>query len=370
MSLGIGGAETHVVSLATHLKALGWDVHVASGGGDLVRYLDEAGVEHVAAPLGSRSPVSMALAYRTVRDLIAGRKIGLVHAHARIPAWIAGRICESRGIPMVTTYHGTFVSGAFWNFFTRPGDRTIAVSDDIRDHVIREFGFLPEKVTVILNGIDLHVFRAPGPSDREAGRKRLRVPPWASHVVLYESRLDGDLVKVAQAMVDAALILRAKYPGLHLLVAGDGVGIGRVREHASRANRSSGKETVRCTGYLTETFFAYAASDLVVGMSRVALEAMASERPVVVAGPGGVCGPVRPGVEDELEERNYTSRNAPYPLSSGRLAEEIGPLLADPAARQDLGRFGRQTVAARHSMEQVTAKTERVYAEVLQGTRR
>jgi hypothetical protein len=33
MSLGIGGAETQVVSLAKHLKKRGWSVLVASAGG-------------------------------------------------------------------------------------------------------------------------------------------------------------------------------------------------------------------------------------------------------------------------------------------------------------------------------------------------
>ena len=369
MSLGIGGAETHVVSLAKHLSARGWDVHVASGGGELVRQLVDARIEHVYAPLQSRSPLHMFRAYRVIAALIRERRIGLVHAHARIPAWIAGMACEKRGIPMVMTYHGTFVSGAFWNLFTRSGDRTIAVSEDIRDYVVQEFAFSKDSITVIPNGIDLDIFREPDESDREDGRLALSVPPGESPVVLYASRLDGDLAGVASAMIDASLLLSDKFPSMTLLIAGDGDGLMALREHAARANRSAGRELVRCTGYLTETFPAYAASDLVVGMSRVALEAMACSRPVIVAGPGGVFGPVSPGTEEELEDRNYTSRNAPHPLSAGKLADEIDSLLSDPAARESLGRFGRKTVAERHSMDQVTDRTEGVYTAVLAALR-
>jgi glycosyltransferase involved in cell wall biosynthesis len=370
MSLGIGGAETHVVGLARHLSARGWDVRVASAGGELVKDLAAAGIEHVTAPLDSRSPLDLWRAYRIVSNEIDRRRIGLVHAHARIPAWIAGRACAKREIPMAMTYHGTFVSGPFWNLFTRPGDRTIAVSADVRDYIAREFGFNREDIVVIPNGIDLEVFRIPAPEDRARSRRDFAVPPGSSPVVLYASRLDGDLTRVAEAAEEAALILRDKYPDLLLLVAGVGEGQEAVEGRASRVNRAAGRETVRCLGYLTETFPAYAASDVVVGMSRVALEAMASCRPVVVAGPGGVFGPVRPEIERALEERNYTSRNAPEALSPQAVAAQVGALLSDPAKCEALGRFGREQVAARHSMDFVTTETEGVYASLLERTGR
>ncbi len=365
MSLGIGGAETHVVSLAKHLLARGWDVHVASGGGELVRELERSGIEHVAAPLDSRSPASMLQAYRVIGEIVRKRRIGLIHAHARIPAWIAGKVCARRDIPMVMTYHGTFVSGPFWNYFTRPGDATIAVSEDIRDYVVKEFAFNPEGITVIPNGIDLEVFREPSAEDREQARRSLAVRPGASPVALYASRLDGDLVQVAESVIDAVALLRTRYPDIALLLAGDGDGLPAVQERAARANASVGHEIVRCTGYLPDTFPAYAASDLVVGMSRVALEAMASCRPVVIAGPGGIYGPVRPETLDKLEDRNYTSRSAPEALTPQTLASQVDALLADPVLREDLGRFGRETVSRLHSMDQVTDRTEQVYFSLL-----
>lgn len=368
MSLGIGGAETHVVGLAKHLKARGWDVHVVSGGGELVKDLAGEGIEHVWAPLDSRSPLAIWRSYRTVGRIIRDRNIGLVHAHARIPAWIAEKACRSRGIPMVTTYHGTFVSGPFWNFFTRPGDLTIAVSPDVRDYTVREFGFDPARVMVIPNGIDLSIYRAATPEDRKQSRDALSVSG-ASPLIVYASRLDKDLTPVAESVAEAALLLKAKYPGLMLLIAGDGEGLGTLRERASAMNAGCAAETVRCLGYVTETFPVYAASDIVVGMSRVALEAMASSRPVVVAGPGGVLGPAQPSTEQELEGRNYTSRNAPVPLSPGAVAAELDALLSDASRRDALAAYGRERVSAAHSMDIVTRETEKVYASALEGTR-
>jgi glycosyltransferase involved in cell wall biosynthesis len=307
----------------------------------------------------------MVRAYRQIDSLIRDRGIGLVHAHARIPAWIAGKACRKRGIPMVMTYHGTFVSGAFWNLFTRPGDRTIAISEDIRDYVVRKFAFSPDSIAIIPNGIDLEIFHEPLPRDREEARQALSLSAGESPVIVYSSRLDGDLVQSAQSVVDACLLLREQFPSMTLLIAGDGEGFEALKGHAESANRAAGRNLVRCTGYLTDTYPLYAASDLVVGMSRVALEAMACSRPAIIAGPGGIYGPIKPGCEDELEDRNYTSRNAPYPLSPQRLADEIRRLLSDPLTLAALGRLGRRTIAERHSIEQVTTRTEEIYASAL-----
>jgi len=369
MSLGIGGAETQVVSLAKHLKSRGWDVHVASAGGQLVAALEREGIPHYNAPLDSRSPLDMLRAGSIVARLIREKGIGLVHAHARIPAWIAEKVCRRYGIPMAMTYHGTFVSGLFWNAFTRPGDATIAKSDDIRDYIAREFGFNASKITVIPNGIDLETFHPPAPNEQQAARAAL-APGNASPVVLYASRLDGGLANSACATIEACAGLLPRYPDLMLLVAGDGDSLQKVLDCASSANRVAGRDFVRCTGFLYDTFQAYAAADVIVGMSRVALEAMACGKPVVIAGPDGIVGLVAPENEEALEQRNYTSRNAPYELSAERLAPYIEELLRDPVLREKLGKYGAGVVARRHSMEEVALKTEEVYWRLLRSRRK
>ncbi|MGE5580092.1 MAG: glycosyltransferase family 4 protein [Bacillota bacterium] len=369
MSLGIGGAETQVVSLAKHLRGRGWDVLVASAGGQLVAALEQEGIEHYDAPLDSRSPLDMLRAGRIVDELVSHKGVGLVHAHARIPAWIAEKVCRRRGIPMVMTYHGTFASGLFWNAFTRPGDATIAKSDDIRDYIARKFGFDASKITVIPNGIDRETFHPAAPHEQRAARAALGQDA-ASPVVLYASRLDGGLANSACATIEACAGLVPRYPALTLLVAGDGDGLEKVQDCASSANRKAGREFVRCTGFVYDTFQAYAASDVVVGMSRVALEAMACSRPVVIAGPDGIVGLVAPDNEEALEQRNYTSRNAPYELTAERLASNIDELLRDPGLREKLGRYGAEVVERRHSMEEVALRTEEVYGRLLRSRRK
>ena len=60
-------------------------------------------------------------------------------------------------------------------FFSRQGDRTIAVSEVIRQYIIKEFRFDPGKITVIPNGIDVEVF-SPHAHGTKAEARQL----WAS----------------------------------------------------------------------------------------------------------------------------------------------------------------------------------------------
>lgn len=364
MSLDIGGAETHVVGLAKSMRARGWPVYVASFGGRRVKDLEKAGIPHLFAPLNSRSPLEIFRAYRIVTRIVEEYSIGIVHAHARIPAFIAEKICSVKQIPLVTTYHWTFKAGFPWTFFSKQGDLAIAVSQDIKDYIIKEFGFDPRRVVVIPNGIDLDVFSPEAPAGcRE--REAMGIPENAGPIVLYVSRLQGDLTGAALVAQDAILSLARKYPGILLLIAGDGEGLKEVKRKALEINRATGRETVRCLGFVLDTPPVYRVSDVVIGMSRVALEAMAVGKPAIIFGPGGVFGPVTADLVPALEERNYTSRNAPLPPAPDILKDQIDSLLSDPSRCHSLGLFGRNLVKERHSMDIVARDTETAYFQAL-----
>jgi len=366
MSLDIGGAETHVISLAKGIQSLGWQVYVASNGGQRVQDLNEAGIPHFAAPLHSRWPLNMARAYRIIYDIINTHRVDLIHAHARIPIWISEKIAVKKSIPLITTYHYPFKSGFPWVHFSRQGNKTIAVSEVIKEYIVREFGFDPEKITVIPNGIDVELFHPENGLRKAKLREKMGISRNTGPVLAYASRLEGDLANAALVAQDAVFSLSRKYPGIMLLVAGDGKDFDSVKARAHEINNANGKETVRCVGFVLDTPSLYAASDIVLGMSRVALESMATGKPVIVFGPGGVFGPASPENVSVLEERNYVSLNAPYPPTSPALSKFIEDLIENPQKRAILGDFGRQTVVEQHSEESVARATERIYCELLE----
>ena len=90
MQMGFGGAETHIYELAVALKKNGHAVTVASAGGKYAEMLEKAGVRHITLPLASKNPLDVVRSYNGLKKLILKEKYDLVHAHARIPAFICG----------------------------------------------------------------------------------------------------------------------------------------------------------------------------------------------------------------------------------------------------------------------------------------
>ncbi|HHY35622.1 MAG TPA: glycosyltransferase family 4 protein [Firmicutes bacterium] len=367
MSLGLGGAETHVVSLATGLKRRGWQVIVASAGGYQVRELDRELIPHVQIPLDSRSILKMRKSLVRLSDLVQRERIGLIHAHARIPGVLSRVVARKCGIPLVMTYHFPFKSGFPWRFFSPPGDVTIAVSEDIRRYIDREFGIPAESTVVIPNGIDTTIFRPPSAEEVEASRNLFGLSPADGPVFSYASRLTPELAEAAVATIQAVSILAKGIPGITLLVAGDGSHLPVVETEAAKINSSLRRKAVHVLGLVENMPPVYWVSSLVVGMSRVALEAMACAKPVIVAGPGGVTGLVENKTLPFLALRNFTSRDAPEALSAPSIAAYVQMVLNDPARAEGLGRYGRDLVARSYSVDSMVAQTEHVYENLLRA---
>ena len=89
----------------------------------------------------------------------------------------------------------------------------------------------------------------------------------------------------------------------------------------------------------------------------VALEAMATAKPVIVADIPGVREVIEDGREGLLAD----------PLNARDLAEKIRRLLADPEARRVMGERGREKVLESFGIERVTDQIEGVYRSVLDG---
>ncbi|HEY7587100.1 MAG TPA: glycosyltransferase family 4 protein, partial [Candidatus Deferrimicrobiaceae bacterium] len=111
----------------------------------------------------------------------------------------------------------------------------------------------------------------------------------------------------------------------------------------------------------------YAACDVFVlpSVSRleafgiVALEAMSTGKPVVVADIPGVREVIEDGSEGLLAE----------PVNPQDLAEKVQRLIADPQLRAEMGRRGREKVLSAFSIERVTDQVEAVYRSALEGDR-
>lgn len=365
MALDLGGAESHVISLARELRRQGHSVVVASAGGRMVPLLTKIGIPHTHVPMDSRSPVAMLRAYRQLRQAIDEYQIGLVHAHARIPAWLASLVMRGpRTLPFVTTYHGVYNAGFPWRYLTTFGQRTIAVSDDVRRHLIGPLGAPAGQIRVIPNGFDTTEFRPEldiAPLLTEFG-----VQAAGPHLV-HASRLDDQFADVAVTLLAALPELERRLPGVRIWILGDGNRGGEVRRLTEEINQRMGRKAAVATGARLDVPLFFNLADCVVAVARTALEAMACCCPVIIAGEGGYRGLLTPERLPELARANFTAREGGEPLNSLRLAADVGALFGPDSGpdRRRMGEAGRQYVVEKLSIEAITAQVLQVYAEVL-----
>jgi glycosyltransferase involved in cell wall biosynthesis len=111
------------------------------------------------------------------------RKFDVIHAHYVFPTGFIGLICHwLTGRPLVITAHGSDVYNLasknkrvfrVSRFVLRRASAVIAVSRDIRDELVDEFGVDEEKIHIINMGVDTSIFR---PMDKEECRRRLGLP--------------------------------------------------------------------------------------------------------------------------------------------------------------------------------------------------
>ncbi|MBQ8207924.1 MAG: polysaccharide pyruvyl transferase CsaB, partial [Clostridia bacterium] len=287
MGLDIGGAETHVLELSRALKAMGEDIIVASRGGVYVKELEECGIRHVTLPLHTKNPFSVIKSYFGLRKLIKKEKIDIVHAHARIPAFICGLLHRRLHFRFVCSAHWVFDVNAVWKRISDWGEKTIAVSEDIKQYVIDNYGVFADNISVTINGVDMNKFSAD--TDCTSVAAELGLPP-KRRTIVYVSRMDTDRSAAARMLAIIAPSLKEKYGDLQIVIVGGGNDFEYVNSLAEAANTAAGTKFVHMTGARTDINKLIALGDIFVGVSRAVLEAMSASKPVVIAGNEGYIG--------------------------------------------------------------------------------
>ena len=361
MGLDIGGAETHIVELAKELKAEGHDIVVASNGGVYVPEIVAAGIRHYQVPMHRRDAGCMLRSRKLLKEIIRTERPDVVHAHARIPAFLCGTLQRTMKFPFVTTAHWVFTTKGGLRYLTNWGQRTVAVSDDIKAYLIREYGVPEEHISVTINGIDTEKF-SPQTSGQsvveEFGLDRSRP------VVSYVSRMDEDRALVARQLIQIAEELDRAVPGVQLLIAGGGNVFRELKEQAEAVNARMGRTCVVMTGPRTDINQIVAAGDIFVGVSRSALEAMSAAKPVIVAGNEGYQGLFGPEKLEEARLGNFCCRGLPMSTPERLLADMAAVLSLSPEQKAAAGAYGREVIFQYYSVRRMAADCLAMYEQV------
>jgi len=233
-------------------------------------------------------------------------------------------------------------------------DRIIAVSEQVKQDLVRYGVAPPEKITVIPLGLELDPFLE-GDVHRGALRRELGVPTDAP-VVGIVGRIFP--IKNHRLFLEAAALVAAKEPGARFVVVGDGTL--RADMEALARHLDIGERTI-FTGWRRDLPKVYADLDVLVvssdneGTPVSAIEAMASGCPVVATRVGGLPDLIEDGEVGHL----VAARDAEA------MAAAILGLLGDGDRARRMGRSARRRVQDRYRVERLCGDIEALYTELL-----
>ncbi len=364
--LNVGGPAIQAITLTSRMRERGYATTLVRG----VEGPDEGSMDGLAAA-ERVSPVLVPSLRRALgpRDVLATLALvriirrerpAILHTHTA-KAGTVGRVAavlslRRRPRIVVHTFHGHVLSGYFspraTRVFTgieralaRVSTCLVAVSDEVREDLIRLRVAAPDRIVVVPLGFDLAPFVAAG---RRRGPARAALGLDDGPVVLLVARL-VPIKRVDRFLRIAELVTT---PGTTFLIAGDG----ELREelHASEAARRL-RGRVRWLGMRTDIDELLAATDITVlcsdneGTPVSLIEAQAAAVPVVSTAVGGVPAVVADGgllvaADDEAG-----------------FAAAIDLLLADAPRRAAMGTAGQQFVVTRFGLDRLVADMDELY---------
>ena len=303
-----GGVERGTLEIAAALTAAGIPNAVASAGGRLVHALDELGVEHLPLPLDRKNPVTLRCCAAALAEYCREDGVTLMHVRSRAPAWAVKWASEKCGVKWMATFHGVYgTSPKFlkvpYNRVMLKGERTIAVSNYVRQHILATYkGVDPEKVVLVHRGADTNVFRPDAvPRDVAEAKKTKQYGFEKDYPVI---TLPGRLTrwKGQEIFIEALGMMRNHRYGV--LILGSDQGRTDYSDHLRTiAGRLPDETRVVFRSHTSEIPVVYAMSDIVVNASsaqpeafgRTIPEAQASGCLVLATAHGGACETIKDG---------------------------------------------------------------------------
>ena len=353
--LDVGGISTYVVTLAKNLQRSGVDVICASAGGRLVSELERSGIVHYEIPIRTKNELHLKLlfAFFKILEIIDKNDITHVHSHTRVSHVVGAFVHKVRTIHYVTTCHGFYKRRILRRLFPAWGDRVIAISYPIREHLVNDFKVSKVKTALVYNGVDASKFNVNLlPSDREELRRYYGIGQ--------EGLIIGGISRLAQVkgyqyLVHALPSVLEKYPDTKVVLIGEG----NYKKKLVKIARKYGVEnSVYFIGKIEDVSMALEMIDIFVhpctwqeGFGLAVLEAMAAGKPIIASNVGGLYALVKEDINGWLIP----------PGDAEALSQALNKLIGSEELLKSMGGNSKRIAREAFSMQKMTAEMTKVY---------
>jgi glycosyltransferase involved in cell wall biosynthesis len=362
-----GGVERGTVEMAAYLVRNGHRSWVVSAGGRLVTDLENEGSRHVTLPVGKKNLNSLMCLPR-LRKLLVQQRVDILHLRSRVPAWVGFLAVKTLPINrrprVVTTFHGFYSINAYSAIMAK-GERVIAVSNTISDHIQTEYHVPEARIKIIYRGVDQNRFSPDKTSSRRVDKLRQawKLQDCQGPVLLIPARITR--LKGHDLLVHSLDKIR------HLpwvaICAGEFDNQSSYVKALNALIRKMGlQDRIKMVGHCSDMPAALMLSDLVISAStqpesfgRIAIEAQAMGKPVIATAHGGSLETVRD---------RYSGWHVP-PGNEAALAQTLSEAVRQPQLRQTYGRNASNWVRLKFTLDNMCRDTVSVYYDLLENHR-
>ncbi len=363
-----GGSGVVATELGKELAGRGHDVHFISYSlpirltmSDRI-YFHE--VEVLSYPLFEYPPYDLVLATK-MAEVMTRFDLDILHVHYAIPhsisAYLAKMMLGERGVPFVTTLHGTDITLVgndrsylpITRFGIERSDAVTAVSEYLKQRTIGEFQ-ISRPITVVPNFVNCNVY-VPA-KDRSLRRK---FADDDEGILIHISNFRP--VKRVEDVIEIFALTR-KSCKARLLMVGDGPERPKAEWLATTHGIANDVVFVGKQNDMSELL---AISDVLLLPSQlesfglVALEAMACEVPVIATNVGGIPEVVRDGTDGFLYQVGDIQS----------MAEGCCRILKNSRLRADLGKAARDHATSSFCASKIVLNYEDLYRSTIEHAR-
>jgi glycosyltransferase involved in cell wall biosynthesis len=316
---------------------------------------------YIPIPIDTKKEVSPKILRCLFRlsGLIKKYNIDLVHSHTRTTQVLGALLNKFTAVSHVSTCHGFFKPRLFRKIFPCWGEKVIAISESVKEHLIEDFHVRESDIRVIHNGIDVEKF---SPAGGFAFGEKIKTEI-KNNLGLSDGPTIGIVARLSDVkghiyLIRAMELVLKQFPHAQLLIIGEGKMKGEL---VGLTKRLGIQENIFFIPEVSDTKEVLSIMDIFVmpslkeGLGLALMEAMASGLAVIGSDVGGIKSLIQDGSNGLLVK----------PADINGLAQKILELLQDQRKREALGKAAKLFIQQNFSHERMVLETERVYLECL-----
>jgi peptidoglycan/xylan/chitin deacetylase (PgdA/CDA1 family) len=349
----ITGAETYVEALASYYSTQGNNIFIASD-----TFSRNVNAQIFKVPLHQRDFKTRHNNILEIREIIRENKIDIVHANSRASAWVGHFASKRENIPFVVSVHG--LSGMRFSKKLVPalGDKTIPVSEYLRDVTKKDFNLKDEQLRLIRNGINIEVIVRRSKTEVKTIYKKDK-----DFVLAYIGRATGPKKDIVLSIVnEIAPKVKNEISNLKVLLICPGQLDIEIIDSINKVNKTAGENYIIEDDHNNDVMATLNQADLVIAAGRSAIESVVLDKPVIYWGESLYGGLLTERNKGNALETNFGDCFVVHKADYNKIANEIiTAIKKNVKLDEDL----KSIIENEYKLENVAEKIYSLYKEVI-----